>query len=732
MFKKIAKNKYLISLILLIPCVLSGVLFDQVQWGRNLENASLDLRLQYSRQDAKAHEDIIVLLIDDASLNAMNDLVGRWPWDRNVWAELIPFLIDSGAKSIVFDILFTEVSEQSQEGLVESDLNLAMATEAGPIIHSFQMIKDTEDEKNKNLLNNKMPKEIEKKISFATNNWPKQTYNNFYLPFKELASAATGLGDVNLSPDPDGVYRHVSLFKNYQNRLFPSLGLVPYIKQKKIQSIGSLPEELNIGKITIPLTTEQTYLINPYQHFETYSLSGVFASLQAVMNGETDDLLVTPETFTDKTVFIGASAAGLDDLKHTSLGQLTPGVYLHAASLSNILKEDFIVRAPRHWIYPFFYLICFILGCLFFKIQHLFFKITPFLLFSGLYTLCSFLLLSHSNILIALSTPILSLALYNIILLMYQIIIENKDKRFLKKSFQNYISPELIDIMHEKEEFPSLGGEAGIKTAFFTDIQGFSSFSEQLSATKLVELLNEYLTDMTDILLDEKGTLDKYEGDAIIAFFGAPLKLEDHATRSCSVALKMQKRLRELTEHWKKQGEQWPAIVHNMKMRIGINSGDIVTGNMGSKKRMNYTMIGDAVNLAARLEESAKQYGVYSHVSKATKDLTDDRFLFRELDTIRVVGKKEAITSYELINFTDQASEMDKKLVHLFDQGLKHYKAQQWEQAIQYFEQALIIDLQYLSDSKITPSNIYIDRCKSFIQQPPGEDWDGVYTLTHK
>ena len=240
---------------------------------------------------------------------------------------------------------------------------------------------------------------------------------------------------------------------------------------------------------------------------------------------------------------------------------------------------------------------------------------------------------------------------------------------------------------------------------------------------------------MTDILLGEKGTLDKYEGDAIIAFFGAPMPLEDHATRACSVAIQMQETLLELRKKWTSEGDRWPQIVHDMRMRIGINSGEIVTGNMGSRDRMNYRMMGDSVNLAARLEEAAKQYGIYTHVTAETKNMTGDEFIWRELDTIRVVGKIEPITTFELLAFKKDCSQLYSELSETFNNGLILYKSQQWDKAIEVFKLSLALEnkrFPELTGIKTNPSEIYLKRCQEFKKNPPAKDWDGVYTLTHK
>jgi adenylate cyclase len=312
---------------------------------------------------------------------------------------------------------------------------------------------------------------------------------------------------------------------------------------------------------------------------------------------------------------------------------------------------------------------------------------------------------------------------------------------------------------------PELGGEARVMTAYFTDIQKFSTFSEILTAPQLVELLNEYLSAMTDILIAEGGTLDKYEGDAIIAFFGAPINFADHPLRACRVALAMQDTLQALRAKWISEqvdpsvevrnfkgyphevwpeNSKWPVNVHQMRMRIGINSGEMVVGNMGSAIRMNYTMMGDPVNLAARLEAGAKQLGIYTAVSEHTlkiafKDgrgntVTAHDFLeTRFIDRIAVVGKSEPVNVYELVAMKGGLTERDKTLFTHFAEGMAHYQAQEWDKAIMAFSVAR--EYERFPDVPITPSSVFIARCRQYKETPPvleGERWDGVYRMTSK
>jgi adenylate cyclase len=314
---------------------------------------------------------------------------------------------------------------------------------------------------------------------------------------------------------------------------------------------------------------------------------------------------------------------------------------------------------------------------------------------------------------------------------LYNFLVAEKDKRFLKNTFGTYISPELIDQMYENKEEPQLGGNEGYHTAFFTDIQSFSAFSEKLSAADLVELLNDYLTEMTDILLDNRGTLDKYIGDAIVAFYGAPAPVEDHEYWACLTAIIMQKRLAELREKWQGEGDRWPEIVHHMQNRIGINTGQMVTGNMGSSMRMNYTMMGDTVNLAARLEASAKQYGVYIQVADESYKACKDRFIWRDLDFVIVMGKTEPAQVFELIDVEGQMPDGYDKLLPAYHEALDLYRKQEWKKAIDAFKTSDELEDMF-PGRKTNPSQVYIPRCEHYQENPPGDDWDGSWALTKK
>ena len=467
----------------------------------------------------------------------------------------------------------------------------------------------------------------------------------------------------------------------------------------------------------------------------------------------------------NKFVFTGATAVGLGDIQQTPYGTMT-GINTIINAFNTIVTQNFLrmssdIPGLNLVILLGLTLLCsFAYGLTSVRISSLIFMV---LLSGALVT--GFTLFNNYNLFLKTTPLLFSNAAIFVSIIIFKVLTEQKDKRFLKSTFSSYLAPEIIDEMYASKTMPTLGGEARPITAFFTDIQGFSTFSEKLTAHQLVELINEYLSAMTDILIRNKGTLDKYEGDAIIAFFGAPMTLPDHPLRACRVALDMQKKLLELRRKWHhdKQGhdeadpntkglppeewtpgDKWPRIVHEMKMRIGINTGEIVVGNMGSAMRMNYTMMGDSVNLAARLEVAGKQYGVYILVSEVTmeQEFSDpagekkrvmDMVEARFIDRIAVVGKTEPVRVYELCGMKGDLTDQEKELIELFDKGMAHYLRTEWDEAMANFRESL--KLERIPDGKTTPSQVYIERCeafKLFPPVPPGETWDCVCRLTKK
>ena len=439
---------------------------------------------------------------------------------------------------------------------------------------------------------------------------------------------------------------------------------------------------------------------------------------------------VVPFEFVGKKLYYGLTATGTSDLNPMPFDPRYPMVGLHANALNTILDNKIIYEVPKVQVA----LVIGIIGILLaFGVPALSAAMGGLVtaIIIGAYGWLSFWLFTNQQIWLDMVGPLSALFIGYLGITVYNYIQEEKNKNFLKESFGTYVSPELIDQMYESGEEPSLGGEEGYHTAFFTDIQSFSAFSEKLTASELVALLNQYLTDMTDVLLENNGTLDKYIGDAIVAFYGAPIDVDNHEYWACKTAIEMQDKLAILREGWQEEGDRWPEIVHNMQNRIGISSGQMVTGNMGSEARMNYTMMGDNVNTAARLESSAKQYGIYIQIADSTYQAVKEKVVVRDLDNVRVLGKNEPVKVWELISEVGQEPGQYKKILPAYHEALDLYKNQEWSKAIEAFKASDELE-EMFGGRKTNPSRIYIPRCEHYLENPPGEDWDGVWTLTSK
>ena len=478
------------------------------------------------------------------------------------------------------------------------------------------------------------------------------------------------------------------------------------------------------------------------------------------------DFDITQSPFYNKIVLIGVSVEVLHDVKQTSFftfageQNLLPGVEYHANAIQTLLDQNFIdvyggeiswssdSRAAHILLIAglsiFAYLFISFLNPLLAGVCILV-EILVFLSYAiGAFTSDSLWLVKrltgnwdsinvpglHDSTLVLVVAPIFGVFITYTSNVLYRIIVEQKDKRFLKNTFGTYVSPDLIDQMYDSKQEPKLGGETGYNTAFFSDIQSFSLFSEVLEPERMVALMNEYLTEMTDILLDHHATLDKYIGDAIVAFYGAPVPVDDHEYLACITSLAMENHLSDLRQKWAESGD-WPDIVHNIRHRVGLNSGDMVTGNMGSKMRMNYTMMGDTVNIAARLEASAKQYGVYIQVAENTYNAVKDRFEWRFLDNVRVKGKTHPVKVFELLAEKEGLSGEYSKLIPVFREGVDFYLEQKWDKGLKAFKEAETME-EMFPTRPTNPSAVYIERCEYLKANPPGDDWDGVWTLTQK
>jgi adenylate cyclase len=412
---------------------------------------------------------------------------------------------------------------------------------------------------------------------------------------------------------------------------------------------------------------------------------------------------------------------GVYDLRVTPFSNNYPGLGIHANIIDSIISRDFLQQPG---FYRFFNTMAIlfsgiILGLILTRLGVISGGAASLMLVAGYSFLCLYLF-AEKGIVLNMTYPIIVAVFIYSVGTAYKYFVEASQKRFIKDAFSTYLAPTVVEQLIESPEKLELGGEQREITAFFSDIQGFTSISEKLSPPELVELLNEFLTEMTDIILKYEGTVDKFEGDAIIAFFGAPNLLPNHAETATIACIEMQKKMEALRNTWRKADRP------ELNMRIGVNSGPAVVGNMGSKNKMDYTMMGDTVNTAARLEGVNKIYGTYTLIGEMTFRAVGSRIFSSEIDTISVVGKDEPFTIYEPIGYNASIDENVMNTVELYSKGLKEYRAGEWRRAVSFFQSALDIS------ADDAPSRLLLTRCRRYMDEPPLKNWNGIFKMTDK
>ena len=529
-------------------------------------------------------------------------------------------------------------------------------------------------------------------------------------------NAANAAGYVSFVPEMDGVVRWVPTLMQHDEYMFPPLSL--QVAREAVQSPLAVNiyefgvEKMALGEIPIPVKENGDILINYYGPALTFD----HISATDVLTGK-----VGQEELSGKIVLVGATAAGIHDIHTSPFGPLFPGVEIHANIMESILQNDYLMRPE--WLSILDLLMIAVSGLFLGLVSQKYkaYGAATFLAFGMLgYLAFDFYLFTQKGLWVNTVYPIFTQLFVYSGLILYHFGFEQREKRFIKGAFSQYLAPTVVNQLVDNPDFLKLGGERREITAFFSDVAGFSSISEKLEPEKLVKLLNDYLTKMTDIILKYEGTVDKFEGDAIIAFFGAPLIFKDHALRSCLVSVEMQECLEIMRTDWRAQGEP------ELFMRIGVNTGPAVVGNMGSTTRLDYTMMGDSVNLAARLEGVNKQYKTYTMISESTYEQAKDGIEAREVDLIRVVGKREPVRIYELLGKKGEIDATMKQTLPFFIEGYELYKKREWNKSAEFFEKVLAIN------SEDGPSLTYFERCITFQVHPPSDDWDGVFSMGSK
>ncbi len=698
---------------------LIGVVIALILWKSGAletwEATTWDRRIHYLAKPGKATHAIRLILLDQISLD-WGEKVNRWPWPwpRTVFAAIVNYCQRSEVKALAFDVLFTEFSQYG----VDDDAALGAAIAKFPNFAGALMLSANSGSES-------WPDDfpVPEFTIGGLGGWLSAAktqaivFPRVELPIPEVAQNSDVLCNVQLKAE-DKIFRRLKLFSRFDNKIFPTLGLGTYLAADRDVQMRIETGKLIIGEKSIPIDHAGNAILNyrgPGNTHEFYTAGEILQAELRFINGETpkEKDITIAEDLKDKYVLFGYFAPGLKDLRATPVGGNYAGVEINATVLDNLLSDDFITRVPS-WLT--IALVCLLaLSCgmsasffnkpLHYVLTGIIFLSIPFLLAAGSYMIHLWLPLA-----IQLTTAATTI-LFSLVL---DYATEGKQRRFIKHAFKQYLSPAVIEQLIQHPEHLKLGGERKELSIFFSDLQGFTSISEILSPEELTALLNDYLSEMTDIIQQEAGTIDKYEGDAIIAFWNAPLNVPDHALRVVRAALRCQAKLAALRPQFKKRAGK------DLLMRIGMNTGPAVVGNMGSHNRFDYTMLGDAVNLAARLEGVNKQFGTYTMISQATRDLIGDEFAVRELARVAVVGRKEPVTVYEPIYWKEYDSH--KEILDTFNRGLYLFYDGAFTEALEVFSTIRNFD---------PPGAAYAEKCRSLLPSQP-EAWQGVWVMTTK
>ena len=716
---------------------------------RFMELKALDLRM-VSKGKLPAGGETVIAAIDEKSLGEL----GRWPWPRTTVARLVDKLKGYGAKAVGFDIVFSEPDQNSSLGAIVDLTNEVKRigikdNRVQGLLNKKKLVADTDAALAKTIKRAKnvtlgyfflkSSKEAEhlseKDIEAAGENIANSRYQmiqgetspdvsalvnvtaySAVTNLKLLSDAAENSGYFNAFPDSDGTIRWSPLVMRFQDNYYLPLSmslLVQYLDWPMVTlnmaKFGI--EGIKIGDINIPTSETGRMLINylgPGKTFPHYSISDIIKGR------------LSPDTFKDKIVIVGATAIGIYDLRVTPYSSVYPGVEIHATAIDNILHGNFLHRSSGTSLLDICAIVFFglLIGIAVPRVKAVQGMVLSLVVLIA-FVLINTFIFSRYNLWLNIIYPALTMIVIYLGITVYRYITEEREKKKIRGAFQYYLTASVINEMLKDPSKLKLGGDKKDLTVLFSDIRGFTTISEKLTPEDLVRLLNEYLTEMTNLVFKYDGLLDKYMGDAIMAVFGAPLDQPDHAVRACRTALDMMEELKKLQKKWTDEGR--PAF----DIGIGINSGDMVVGNMGSDMRFDYTVMGDMVNLGSRLEGINKEYGTNIVIREYTYAVVKDALFCRELDSVRVKGKKLPVKIYELLGEKKDAEKWEQA-VSLFEEGLSKYKQALWDEAIAAFRKVL----EVRPDD--APAKLYMGRCEELKKNPPEGPWDGVFTMTRK
>ena len=695
-------RKYLVFFLLAIVSSLMIFCVDvaSLPFIHNVDLKMKDLRLLV-RGPLKPPSSVVIVTIDNKSVKE----IGRWPWSREIIGDLIKGMADYGVKVAALDVVFSESQNLASDTALADKIALS-----GNVIEGYFFRNEMHPIDPDVLAQIQSSKIQQLQIDSGVTSVPLVEFANMDANIALIGQGALGYGFFNVIQDSDGLFRHVPLLMLHDGDVYPSMvlqALQQYTHESAHVSIGSSGlRAIQLGKFTIPSNQNGELSVNYYGpggSITTYSAVDIIKKRLAL------------GALQGKLAFVGFSEMGIYDIRPTPFDPLLPGVEIHATVAANTLEQRIIIHDSSTIFMErvILFLLPLVIALLLGLAPSALIGFTTAVIVSTLYLAANYLLFSRYLLDLSILHPLMALGLTTLGSEIYRSLVVDRKGRYMKKAFSNYVSADLVAQIMKNPDSLKLGGEKREISILFSDIRGFTTLSEKMPPEDLVQVLNEYLNPMTLIVLEEKGTLDKYIGDAVMALFNAPLDVAGHADHACRSALKMMKKLAELNQSFIERG------IQPIDIGIGINTGDAVVGNMGAAMRFDYTAIGDNVNLASRLEGLNKMYGTHIIVSESTKLLVVNDLRFREIDLVAVKGKHQPVPIFELM------VDDDSVLRDEFGIALKLYRSMNFASAMQMFE-------NIYTQKEDPVSNIYAERCRAFMTSPPPEEWDGVFVVKEK
>lgn len=728
----------------------------------SFEQRTLDARARHHAAPTSDTGRIVILDISEETIERLAPLYGRWPWPRSLHGEVAEYLAADGAAAIGFDLLFAEAATRREVDAADWEALAALAQSAdlaevrGELARRIEALQpglgDREFVASVARAGNvfqaavfapgppgmqDLPAVLAPPVPVAARA-EASLRGQALLPFADLAQASRGIGHINALPDVDGTYRRFAplLWQADRQAAYPSLGLAiaAHVKGVPLASLRRTAEGLAVGDAVLPLASDDSAWIR-YQggtlqraadgsetfrsFYRHIPYEQVLAAKDLRAAGQESPL--PAGTFRDRIVLVSAQAAGLSDLRATPFSPVTPGIELHANIIDSLLAGGFL-RAPAAW--TAFLLTLGLCLAVAFTAQKLRFRlgVPLFLAMTGGHVGAAWTAYGAGWAL-PLVPPLAAMAIAYGGMLLARAALAERDKRWLRTAFGHYLAPSVLEEVLRAPDKLRLGGERRRMTVLFSDVAGFTTISEKLPPEEVSALLNGYLDRMTACVAQSGGTLDKFVGDAVMAEWNAPLAQHDHAARACETALLM-------LEEVSRQDTAWRSAGAALEIRIGINTGEMVVGNMGSHQVFDYTVIGNEVNTAARLEPLNKAFGTRILVAGTTRAETEQhrpgRFAFRPLGRVSPKGRAEPLDIFELAGRRDQLDDAARASLADFEAAMTHYMARRFDAALSLFR---AVQARQPDDG---PAAVLAALCEDYLAHPPPADWNGVFVQTEK